>query len=574
MNTIHIEYLENIAILQLNRGKANAINAEMVNELLDALITLKTNDKVKGVVLTGHGEFFSAGLDVIELYSYDEHEIAEFWKVFDRLSRRIVMFPKPIVAAITGHSPAGGCVLAIGCDYRVMAEGNYRIGLNEVAVGIVVPEPIFHMYSFLVGRGKAHQYLLEGKLHLPEEALACNLVNEIAPLNEVLNRAIAQLKVFMQYNSAVWTKSKMNFRSPLIPELAVMLNNHCTMKLHLILFCLVSNCLCGQSFCDPFYVVGLSNKGRIWEAVFTDCVDLRESIIREDENPQLRALSIKTKRIRSISAKHSEDSIAKIEYFDNNGYLFFNNAKNDTANGTFILNEFSQNKLLIKATYKYKSSFSGLGNGYNFRHEYNEKFFYDKHDRLYKKKETTLSAVKNSTTMTYQKGRKFYKRPRKRVFVETTKYNKCNNIVMHKTNQNSKDIFLYNLSNHLIVAIDKSRHLMNAETKSFTYNENGLLIKIFVTYKSKSFKSHYINLLYNKDDQIIEYEVIYENRPDFQRINYFYEGGRLISIKNTNGIYTQQRKFYYDDVGLITRIDFLGNGRIPKYLDYKYEFWE
>jgi len=55
MNTIHIEYIENIAILQLNRGKANAINAEMVNELLDALITLKTNDKVRGVVLTGHG---------------------------------------------------------------------------------------------------------------------------------------------------------------------------------------------------------------------------------------------------------------------------------------------------------------------------------------------------------------------------------------------------------------------------------------------------------------------------------------------------------------------------------------
>jgi Delta3-Delta2-enoyl-CoA isomerase len=219
MNTIKIEYQDNYAILQLNRGKANAINAEMVNELLDALLHLKTNDKVRGVVLTGHGEFFSAGLDIIELYNYNENDISEFWKVFDRLNRRIVMFPKPIVAAITGHSPAGGCVLAIGCDYRVMAEGKYRIGLNEVAVGIVVPEPIFHMYSFLVGRGRAHQYLLEGKLHLPEEALSCNLVNEIAPLEDVLERAIVQLKKFMSFNPTVWTQSKMNFRSPLIPKL-------------------------------------------------------------------------------------------------------------------------------------------------------------------------------------------------------------------------------------------------------------------------------------------------------------------------------------------------------------------
>jgi hypothetical protein len=258
--------------------------------------------------------------------------------------------------------------------------------------------------------------------------------------------------------------------TPSAKTLAVMLNCHFSMKLHLILLCLVCNSLCGQSFCDPFHVVGLSNKGKIWEAVFTECVDLRESIVREDENPQHRALSIKTKRIRSISAKSSEDSIAKIEYFDKDGYLFFINTRNDTADGTFILNEFSQNKLLIRATYKYKSSFSGICNGYSFRHEYYEKFFYDKHDRLCKKKETTVSAIKYSTTMMYQKGRKFYKRPRRSVFVETTKYNKYNSIVMHKTNENSKDIFLYNLSNQLIVAIDKSRNLMNAETKSFKYS--------------------------------------------------------------------------------------------------------
>ena len=345
------------------------------------------------------------------------------------------------------------------------------------------------------------------------------------------------------------------------------------MKYLLISLCLICNCLCGQSFCDPFYVVGLSNKGRIWEAVFNDCVDLNESIIKDYENPQHRASYIEKKRIKSITSKLSKDSVAKTEYFDKNGYLFFINIRNDTSDGTYILNEFSQNKLLIKASYKYKSSISGLGNGYSFRHDYNEKYFYDSHNRLYKKKETEISTMKYSTTMTYQKGRKFYKRPRKRVFVETIKYNKNNNIVMHKTNQNRKDIFLYNLSNQLIVSIDKSRNLMNAETKSFTYNEKGLLTKILVTYKNKSFESHYINLLYNNDDQLTKYEVVYENKPNFDLINYYYEAGRLISIKKTNQFYAQQRNFYYDAMGLITRIEFINNGIISN-LEYKYEFWE
>ncbi|MEX1190273.1 MAG: enoyl-CoA hydratase/isomerase family protein [Bacteroidia bacterium] len=219
MNTIKIEYVENYAFLRLNRGRANAINAEMANELLDALTVLKTNEKVRGVILSGHGEFFSAGLDVVELYNYNEQQISDFWKLFSKLARRLVAFPKPLIAAITGHSPAGGCVLALGCDYRVMATGTYRIGLNEIPFGIVVPDTIYNLYGFVIGMGKAYEYLLEGKLLTPEEALACNLVNEITSLEEVENKAIEKLKVYMKLNQNVWTQSKLNFRTDLLQRL-------------------------------------------------------------------------------------------------------------------------------------------------------------------------------------------------------------------------------------------------------------------------------------------------------------------------------------------------------------------
>jgi Delta3-Delta2-enoyl-CoA isomerase len=219
MNTIRIEYQSNYAVLRLSNGKANTINAEMANEILDALLELKTNEQVKGVILTGHGEFFSAGLDVIELYKYNENQMSDFWKLFSRLARRLVAFPKPLIAAITGHSPAGGCVLALGCDYRVMATGNYRIGLNEIPFGIVVPNTIYNLYGFTVGKGNAYKFLLEGKLHTPEEALKCGLVDEITSLEEVEQKAIQQLQVYLKLNTKVWTQSKMNFRNDLLNEL-------------------------------------------------------------------------------------------------------------------------------------------------------------------------------------------------------------------------------------------------------------------------------------------------------------------------------------------------------------------
>lgn len=219
MNTIQVETIGEMAIVRLMRGKANAMNAEMVIELKETLLNLKANEEIRGAILTGHGEFFSAGLDVIELYSYDAAQILEFWKSFDRLVRTIVSFPKPLVAAITGHSPAGGCVLSLGCDYRVMAEGKYKIGLNEIPVGIVVPETIFHLYAFWLGNGKAYQYLMEGKLMTAEEAKLSGLVNETCTLEEVENKAIEQLNKYLKFSTAVWAQSKLNIKTTIIQRL-------------------------------------------------------------------------------------------------------------------------------------------------------------------------------------------------------------------------------------------------------------------------------------------------------------------------------------------------------------------
>src|ERR1700744_4167559 len=130
MNTLQVTIKDRLAVVGLGRGKLNPMNAEMVKELTVLIKSINTDDNIGGLIITGKENFFSAGLDLIELYDYDEDQIKTFWKDFLALQSTMVSFKKPMVAAISGHSPAGGCVMAICCDYRVMAQGKYIIGLN------------------------------------------------------------------------------------------------------------------------------------------------------------------------------------------------------------------------------------------------------------------------------------------------------------------------------------------------------------------------------------------------------------------------------------------------------------
>lgn len=220
MNTIKVNIKGKIAVLSLDRGRSNAINSEMVSELYQIIRNIENDDTIAGLILTGKDGFFSAGLDLIELYDYDEEKIREFWIDFLNLVTALVSFKKPMVAAISGHSPAGGCVLALCCDYRVMAEGKFIIGLNELPVGIIVPESIFHLYSFWLGSASAYRYLLEGKLLNTQEALSAGLVDEVVDPESILHAAERKMLMYIQMERTTWQQSKMNMREELLRKVS------------------------------------------------------------------------------------------------------------------------------------------------------------------------------------------------------------------------------------------------------------------------------------------------------------------------------------------------------------------
>lgn len=179
--------------LQLARPPVNALNLELVRAIR-AAVDDSVRDGMHGIVLSGAQGLFSAGVDVPALLGCDRAGVREYWREFFALCATLARAPIPLVAAVTGHSPAGGAVLALFCDYRVMAEGPYRIGLNEVQVGLIVPEAIQLALRRVVGSYRAERLLVSGAMIEAAEALACGFVDQLTGVDQVTTRALHWLR--------------------------------------------------------------------------------------------------------------------------------------------------------------------------------------------------------------------------------------------------------------------------------------------------------------------------------------------------------------------------------------------
>ncbi|MEP6634832.1 MAG: enoyl-CoA hydratase/isomerase family protein, partial [Luteimonas sp.] len=146
--------------LTLARPPVNALNPALCDALRDT-VAQAVADGVEGLVLVGGPKVFSAGLDVPHLLTLEDRgALLAAWEAFFGAARALAECPTPVVAAIAGHAPAGGCVLALCCDYRVMASGPFRIGLNETQVGLAVPAGVMRLMQRVVGQYRAERLLI------------------------------------------------------------------------------------------------------------------------------------------------------------------------------------------------------------------------------------------------------------------------------------------------------------------------------------------------------------------------------------------------------------------------------
>jgi len=191
----------NFCVLTLNRPKVNAINQELVQDLNSRITQIQQNNSMRGIILTGLPGTFSAGLDVPHLSSLKPPELEVFWKHFISLLITILESRLIFISAISGHAPAGGLVLSLATDYRIMCEGNFKLGLNEVAVGIRVPKSVTELTASVVGSRNAQLALLTGKLYSPSEAQNLGFVDEIVSRDSLLPYSIKFMNEWLNSTS-------------------------------------------------------------------------------------------------------------------------------------------------------------------------------------------------------------------------------------------------------------------------------------------------------------------------------------------------------------------------------------
>lgn len=211
-----IERIEHGDVLEvkLNRAPVNALDGALIEGLRKAVEQAQA-DGAGAVVLSGSDGMFSAGLDVPALLQLDRDAILGVWDDFFGLMAALARSPVPTCAAVTGHSPAGGAVISIFCDYRVMADGEYQIGLNEVQVGLAVPEPIVLALGRLLGPYRAERLLVSGELLSAREAHRIGLVDELAPTEGVVERAVEWCQALLELPPGAMAATRASARADL-----------------------------------------------------------------------------------------------------------------------------------------------------------------------------------------------------------------------------------------------------------------------------------------------------------------------------------------------------------------------
>jgi enoyl-CoA hydratase/carnithine racemase len=195
LNTIQVEYREDVALVRLDRDVTNALNLQSIEELMESLINLGDDSEIRGIVLGSSNEkFFSIGLDIPQLMDLKEEDFLTFYRKFNRTCLKLYTLHKPTVAAVTGHAIAGGCILALCCDYRLIAEGRKLMGLNEVKLGVPVPYPADCMVRDLIGTRYAREVMYSGEFYEPEKLLQMGMVDETLALEKVIPASIRKAR--------------------------------------------------------------------------------------------------------------------------------------------------------------------------------------------------------------------------------------------------------------------------------------------------------------------------------------------------------------------------------------------
>jgi enoyl-CoA hydratase len=213
---IERELDEGILTLRLAHGKASALDVELLEALERELADLAG---ARAIVLTGTGSIFSAGVDLFRIVDGGAAYVDRFFPLLSRFVRTLFTAPIPVVAAVNGHAIAGGGVMTLGADYRLMADGNGRLGVPELLVGVPFPAAALEVVRFAVPADRVQATVYTGRTLPPREALAQGLVDEVVDVDALLRRAREVAAQLASLHPAAFRMTKQHLRAETVARM-------------------------------------------------------------------------------------------------------------------------------------------------------------------------------------------------------------------------------------------------------------------------------------------------------------------------------------------------------------------
>jgi enoyl-CoA hydratase len=202
---------EGVLTLRLAHGKASALDVEPLDALLAELNG--TAEDVRAVILTGTGSIFCAGVDLFRLTREGADYARQLLPLLSRFLRTLFAFPRPVVAALNGHAIAGGCLIALAADVRLMADGVARLGIPELMVGVPFPTVALEIVRFGVPTEKVQSLIYTGRGLSAQEALGAGLVDEVVAPDVLPARAQELARQMATIPPQVYRATKQSLRA-------------------------------------------------------------------------------------------------------------------------------------------------------------------------------------------------------------------------------------------------------------------------------------------------------------------------------------------------------------------------
>jgi len=209
MTTIRVDDRDGgVRMLTMDRPPANAIDETLLGDLGAALDAARTDDAVRALVLTGAGAFFSGGFDLAAPRRDDDDALA-LQRLYRDVHVRLLAFPKPTLAQLSGHAIAGGLVLVLACDYRLGADADYKVGLNEVAIGASFPRAALEIVRLRLPHPRAAELLLGAALYPSSQAVRLGIVDELLPADTLADTVLRRAARMGAFPRAAYAHTKL-----------------------------------------------------------------------------------------------------------------------------------------------------------------------------------------------------------------------------------------------------------------------------------------------------------------------------------------------------------------------------